>query len=178
MYFYMSFSIYVLCILAGGIAVCNSKSRLLRFCITLLYIIAVLYYTFFSRMDVTETISAGANAGGYQREKSLIDVLKNVFVMREYDRTTAGFAFNVLLFIPLGYLLPNWNGRLNNVLRIAIGGAIVSFTIEVVQEITGLGMFDYLDLIANLLGTILGLVLSRFLSRHRVLLKNLLKSGV
>lgn len=69
---------------------------------------------------------------------------------------------NILLFMPMGYLLPEWldnNKRsLMNVIRICF---LFSISIEMTQLVTRLGWFDIDDLICNVLGGSLGYLLYR-----------------
>ena len=61
------------------------------------------------------------------------------------------FILNIMLFVPMGYLLRTkrwWSSLL-------ICSA-VSLTIEILQQLTGFGMFDWNDWIANTIGSLLG----------------------
>lgn len=67
---------------------------------------------------------------------------------------------NILLFIPMGYLVPEWleeNKRsLMSVIRICF---LFSISIEIIQLFTLLGWFDIDDLMCNVFGGILGYLL-------------------
>lgn len=66
---------------------------------------------------------------------------------------------NILVFIPLGFLLPilfNNCKRLNNTIFISI---LVSASIETIQLLFNLGSCDIDDLILNTLGSIIGFVI-------------------
>ena len=74
-------------------------------------------------------------------------------------------AGNVLLFVPLGLLLPlGWRGW--NAKKVALVGALVSLGIETTQLVMGMGAFDLQDVWVNALGVLLGFGLSRLIS-HR-----------
>ena len=85
--------------------------------------------------------------------------------MHLYDFRTA-FFFNILLFLPLGYLVryvfSGWKFR-----HCVFAGALSSLLIESLQGLTGLGMFDVRDIAANTIGVILGVLLLMALSRNR-----------
>lgn len=63
---------------------------------------------------------------------------------------------NLLLFIPLGYLLPLLWKRLNNVIATMLSGLLFSVMVEVIQYLTQRGYFQTDDIIINLLGTVIG----------------------
>ena len=66
------------------------------------------------------------------------------------------FILNIMLFVPMGYLF----GYKKTWKTILICSA-VSITIEILQEITGFGMFDWNDWIANSIGATIGVVMAR-----------------
>ena len=63
---------------------------------------------------------------------------------------------NILLFIPLGFLLPLLVKRFRNVFLIVLTGFLLSLFYECTQLLTGIGIFDVDDMILNTLGTLLG----------------------
>lgn len=63
---------------------------------------------------------------------------------------------SILLFIPLGFLLPLWSEKFQKVWRTVLCGFVFIFTIELVQLISLLGVFDVNDLINNTLGILVG----------------------
>ena len=89
----------------------------------------------------------------------LVDILNSP---REYIINTV---LNILLFVPLGFLIPTiWNEyrSLKNVFLIGIG---LSLIIEILQIFT-FRLTDIDDLITNTLGTIIGYSFSRRLSEN------------
>lgn len=77
------------------------------------------------------------------------------------------FILNIIMFVPLGALLPLVFPGLNNAgtVRIALTGLILSITIEAVQGIFMLGHVQTDDVIANVLGAVLGWILYRLYTR-------------
>jgi glycopeptide antibiotics resistance protein len=68
--------------------------------------------------------------------------------------------FGVLLvFIPLGLLLPAVFVNIRSLKHIILTSVCVSFFIEAIQYIAILGVFDIDDIILNTLGTVLGFLL-------------------
>ncbi len=68
---------------------------------------------------------------------------------------------NVLLFIPLGYIVGNLKIRkINIVIKIMIGILII-IALELIQYFTKLGVFDFVDILLNTIGYLIGLILKR-----------------
>ncbi len=73
---------------------------------------------------------------------------------------------NIALFVPFGYLLSARNLSVKVVILI---GLITSFSVELIQYITAMGLAELDDLVANTIGVTLGFGLWK-------LLKNVVKS--
>ena len=65
---------------------------------------------------------------------------------------------NIILFIPLGYLLKSF---LRNNILVFIIGILITLLLELIQFVTKLGVFDIIDIFLNALGIIIGLLLKR-----------------
>ena len=64
---------------------------------------------------------------------------------------------NILLFIPLGYLIPEWiKKRRASIWTVGLISLGLSCTIEIIQLVTALGWCDVDDLICNVLGGLIG----------------------
>ncbi|WP_179236907.1 VanZ family protein [Sedimentibacter hydroxybenzoicus] len=63
---------------------------------------------------------------------------------------------NILIFVPIGILLPLMNKRFNNMLCTLFVGLMITVTIECLQYLTGFGIFDLDDIFNNILGTAIG----------------------
>ena len=63
---------------------------------------------------------------------------------------------NVVMFIPLGYLLPKIWKRFRNFIKLFFFVLISILIVEMLQYVTMLGSFDVDDVILNLIGVILG----------------------
>lgn len=69
-------------------------------------------------------------------------------------------ALNVLLFLPLGVLLPLLYAEFENAKKTLLAACILSFSIECIQMF-GLGITDVNDLLTNTAGDALGFALSK-----------------
>ena len=107
----------------------------------------VLYLTLFSRI------------GGAGRSTAVMTPfrgLSQAMEQRSLEPLTHAL-LNLLLFLPFGYLIPCMNpAHLSRAGFAALGGLVVSTTIEGVQMISGLGMCDIDDIIANAAGAAVG----------------------
>ena len=72
---------------------------------------------------------------------------------------------NVVMFVPLGWLLPGIWRVFRGVFRTVIFGASLICLVELLQYITGLGSCDVDDLLLNTAGILLGYVIWR--SKHK-----------
>jgi glycopeptide antibiotics resistance protein len=66
---------------------------------------------------------------------------------------------NILLFMPLGFLLPLLVKRFRNVFVILLTGFLLSLFYECTQLLTGIGVFDVDDMILNTSGTLIGIII-------------------
>lgn len=79
---------------------------------------------------------------------------------------------NIILFIPLGFLLPYLWPKLSG-FKTVLTGLLVSVAIETTQYVLQLGCCDIDDIINNTLGSLLGYVLYRCWSKLNLLPKEL-----
>jgi glycopeptide antibiotics resistance protein len=74
---------------------------------------------------------------------------------------------NILLFFPLGILISLFFVSVNRFTQVMYLSIFVSFSIEITQYITTLGVFDVDDVILNTLGSILGFSILLFVRKRR-----------
>lgn len=86
----------------------------------------------------------------------------NAYLVRHCFINLAG---NVLLFIPIGFLLPKVSRAMQNYLRFFLLCFAIMLAVELLQLVTLLGSFDVDDLILNLSGMSLGFLLERITRR-------------
>lgn len=63
---------------------------------------------------------------------------------------------NILLFVPLGFLLPFYSDKLKKMYRVVLLGFLTTLVIESTQYVTKMGIFEADDLLHNTLGVLLG----------------------
>ena len=143
--------------------------RRVEFASLLLYVLLLAYATFLSR-TVTEVYSYRLSVMNSARQAFALDgnlweLIKGDFsLLRISDlRSLEGIVINILLFIPLGFLITRiWSLRWWQVMLI---GMFTSAAIELLQLVTKLGMLDVDAWIFNTLGTSLGIVLQHLIMR-------------
>jgi glycopeptide antibiotics resistance protein len=103
------------------------------------------------------------------RQPQLVPLWNLVAGIADGDRrlaTLAGTAGNVLLFVPLGFLLPLLLPRMGRPWRVLAAGAGVSLLVELAQlPMPGVRRADVNDLLMNVAGTALGWLLSTLAGR-------------
>lgn len=151
-----------------------------------LYAVGNIYYTLLSRLTISAAeleakillfiarlahlfsapikMDAGAMQSGVQAGAAVEEQIESATNLA-LDPNSAfyavdGFALNVLLYLPMGYLLPCVFPRLRRrtMLVVALSFAI-SLGTETIQRVFSLGTFDWRDLVCNTLGAVIGVIL-------------------
>ncbi|MBQ6383732.1 MAG: VanZ family protein [Clostridia bacterium] len=167
----------------GGIFAVNAGKRiagayrLVLSAITVLYASGFLYFTLFSR-----TLFSGSKVNlipFYTVFRSLrypvqIKQIAAAIITGKWNDVFTTFiplhtAFlNILLFIPLGYLLPEWRGKEKNCIRTVVLTCLgVSCLVEFIQLLTAMGWCDVDDLICNVSGGMLGYAIHLIMIRNK-----------
>ena len=149
--------------------------QLVLYAVFLLYVAAFLVIAFFSR---TTTESYQVHVAPFQdlynaveTDRGLVDILQTVFteglteglshveILRPQD--IAQVYLNIMLFVPMGYLLPYVFGwfRANARVRPVVACFILSLATENLQLIFRRGFYDLDDLLSNTLGGFIGQML-------------------
>ena len=71
--------------------------------------------------------------------------------------------FNILMFSPLGFLLPFWGNKTKKLSAASLISFLVTLFIEVLQLLTGQGIFELDDLLHNFVGSMFGYFVSTFI---------------
>lgn len=132
----------------------EQKSQHFVIGMTVVYAIGLLWVTLISRHPSSEAVlvlQPRALQRLFQIDFRPDGGLASVKIGAIYQQTW----LNIVLFVPMGYLLPFRlrQPKLWNVLAI---GAAISLLIETVQLLTHLGWFDVDDIFLNTLGALLG----------------------
>ena len=148
----------------------------------LIYFYGFLYFTFFSREAGDDVLLRLQLLRSYKRafafDSGFLHVIKQIFteglnsglnsIHIESTETLEGIILNILLFVPLGYMLPCIFKKLQKALRgVVLIGFFCSLLIETVQLITHLGWFDLDDLLNNTIGCVLGVTFYRVFLKER-----------
>ena len=76
--------------------------------------------------------------------------------------------YNVLVFIPYGILVPKTWIEMRKLIRIVLGAMIFSLLIELIQYVFRLGLFEFDDIVHNVLGAVIGYIICRCYQQKRV----------
>ncbi len=87
-----------------------------------------------------------------------------------YSKLLAEILLNILMFIPIGFIV-SASLKKRNMLKIIGLGCCISLMIEILQFVTKRGVFNIDDIIHNSLGCAIGYIL--FLVCHAILIKHL-----
>ena len=110
-----------------------------------------------------------------QLKYNLIPFETIVLFLRALRHTSVGtrnhavinLAGNVIMFIPLGFLLAALWKPLRKARKIVSATFLIMFPVELLQMLTLVGSFDTDDLLLNILGSLLGYLLFRFVQPEK-----------
>lgn len=124
-------------------------------------VLTTIIYFIFSCYLVVVWILVGMPDVLYMKLNANINVVAFRGMLGDYEQTI----LNVLLFIPMGMLLPITSTRFRNLRVILITGFLCSFMIEAAQLLT-LRATDINDLISNTVGTAIGFIIYKAFLNH------------
>ena len=130
---------------------CLINNRKASFGIAALYLAAVIYITIFS---------AGRSDSGLLGFKLSLPFCRAI-ANGKYGLSTNRSVLNILMFVPLGYLLPKLGFKAKEkckplFFKVTLVGFICSMLIETTQLIFRCGIFEVDDLIKNTMGAAIG----------------------
>lgn len=123
----------------------------------LMYVVIMLCITFISRLD---------GDMGMNVDMKGMD-LKLFSSWGRNDRNHAYVIENVLLFVPYGFFLACVFKKARKLLPVLVIGMLSSLAIEVIQLVTGTGIFQIDDILTNTLGAIIGYLIFRIIRCFR-----------
>lgn len=131
----------------------------------ILYILFVLYKLLLGNQRIFEQGMILANRHAFNNIipfKSIMLYIKyfSYFSLANWLLNIFG---NILIFIPFGVLFPVSTKTRSPFLNCLFSGFLLSGTIEVIQLVTALGIFDIDDTILNLTGVVVGYVVYKIL---------------
>ena len=135
-----------------------------------LYIILLSYFLFFSEHYGRDYILKE-----YRYNLTLLKEIKRFIRYREllgFESFVVNILGNVLAFAPFGFLLPHLNVKYRNFFYITFLSILFSLTVELVQMLLKVGIFDVDDILLNTIGGILGYlfyaICASFIRRKRL----------
>lgn len=122
-----------------------SKKNMLLYGISICYAIIVFGAVFLSRGGSYYGIANFHLFNSYREayHKMEIALFRNIIL-------------NILLFMPLGFLIPIYSKKLRKIYKIVLIGFLVTFLIETIQYITQIGIFEIDDIFDNTIGVLIG----------------------
>ena len=91
---------------------------------------------------------------------SLLEPFQRAARQNDYARQLEGLLLNILLFLPLGYLLPQVFRKIK-CWQVLLIGAVFTIIIELCQLVFRMGWFDVNDLFYNFIGVLAGWLFHR-----------------
>ena len=138
-----------------------TKNKLIKK-IFIIYIVGVIVFTFIIRENlVVRTCN--------NREIVFIPLREYVKIFHGQNRSFwfKQIMLNILLFVPLGIMLPMISERFKKLWKVVLIGFLFSCLIEAMQYITGRGLTEIDDVINNTLGAFLGYLIFVRISKLR-----------
>lgn len=135
----------------------------------IIYISYLAYLTLFDPSYGREVIHRSINIIPF---KTIIQFLA---LSHSWHAVLVNIFGNIAAFVPMGFLLPIAFNKLSGLLRVIIVVLATTFSIEVLQYITGVGAADIDDVLLNVLGGLLGYLMLFLVKKLMVKLKNRLK---
>ncbi len=122
-----------------------------------IYLIAMVYFLFFcEELGRVPRQSYQYNIEPFAEIKRCLYAIKNHIKQVEMFINLVG---NVVCFIPLGFVLPVFNSKHWNFIRVTLISMLSSLVIELIQLVTKLGSLDVDDIILNTCGGMIGCIL-------------------
>ena len=128
-------------------------TQMLLYAVTICYIVIVLGATFLSRPAEVTGTDAGIEVHFFS---SYREAYHNINIMLEKNVLFRNIILNIMLFIPLGFILPFYTDKLKKAYKVALIGFLATLIIEVTQHLAKYGIFEADDILNNTLGTVIG----------------------
>ena len=133
-----------------------SKKQMIATALLGITVALILWFTILSRESLIGTSIK------YNVFHTFVSFTKEI----QRGKISANFLGNIILFLPVGILLPLVNGKQKWQRDLIIGFGLSLF-IEIVQLMSDRGCFDPDDIILNTLGTALGFTLFHCVEKYR-----------
>jgi len=143
------------------------RTKFTRYLLLAGYLVFISYFAFFSKIAKRNFVHVNRfnvtpfrTIGQYLR-------IRNVSSIIPFIVNVIG---NIAVFIPFGIIMPlilSKRKRNNPIITIAIGAILLSLSIELIQYIMSVGVFDVDDLILNTIGALIGYYTYFFVKKMR-----------
>ena len=138
------------------------RQRIGRFSGLLLffYLCVIIYFVLFS-----DTLGRTVGYSDYHYNLTPFQEIQRFIVYREAVSLpifVLNILGNLLIFAPIGFLLPLIRMKKTGPIRILFYAALLSLCIELMQLVTRVGVFDVDDLILNTMGSLIGYLIFLF----------------
>lgn len=128
------------------------KSHILLYSIFLCYVVVVIGATFLGRTP-SDSNNVKMNLNLFS---SYVEAYHDIGVILLNNVLLRNLILNIMLFIPLGFLLPMCSDKLKKMYIVVPIGLLATLTIEFTQHFNGYGIFEIDDALNNTIGTLLG----------------------
>lgn len=128
------------------------KSQLLLYAVSICYVVVVIGATFLSR-NPTDTYNDKMNLNLFS---SYVEAYHEIGIVLLNNVLLRNLILNIMLFIPLGFLLPLYSDKLKKMYIVVPIGLLATLTIEFTQHFNDYGTFEIDDALNNTIGTLLG----------------------
>lgn len=132
----------------------RKRIGLISWIILIIYVLVIIYFVLFS-----DRLGRADGYSTYRYNLVLFDEIRRFVTYREYVSTGAfilNIFGNLVVFFPVGFLIPILRTKKTGVIRIMIYSFLFSLFIESVQLVAKVGVFDVDDLFMNTLGGVIG----------------------
>lgn len=147
----------------------NRKMKIgirILFCIYFIFLIKVILFKYpiniaISALKAGEIppLSVRIESANFMPTKTISRFL---FVSKNFRVSAENLLGNIVIFVPLGFLLPIiLRRKVHNLKSIAMTSFFVSLALETSQLIFNLGIFDVDDIMLNMSGAVLGYIIYR-----------------
>lgn len=140
----------------------RKRLHLISTVLFIFYLIGISYFLFFS-----ERYGRTEGSDGYRYNLVLFREIKRFLKYRRHlglESFIVNIFGNILAFTPFGFCLPLVGSRDKGFFRVLLWTFLFSLSIETIQLLYQIGIFDVDDLILNTLGGILGYLLYRMVA--------------
>ncbi|MDD6208251.1 MAG: VanZ family protein [Clostridiales bacterium] len=127
-----------------------------------LYMIGLVYFLFISEELGRSGRVSSANLVPFQEINRSVWLLKHGLLYHKWSSIRyfiVNFVLNIVAFMPFGFFLPIISSRQKNFFVLFVSASLFTVSIELIQLMFGVGIFDVDDMILNVSGGILGYIL-------------------